>query len=225
VTVPEVGGSEPLVSGAPTPGSGGGALSAAGRRRGRAGWLPLVLVGSFLAAIAVKSFVLEAFFIPSGSMRPTLRVGDRVLVEKLGYRFGGPHRGDVVVFETSPLAGAPIARHRSALERLEESVAGLLGPGPAGREDLIKRVVAVGGDRVEAHDGVVFVNGRPLRERYLKGPTPSFNRMKVPDGHLFVLGDNRFDSRDSRSFGPVPEDSVVGHAFFLMWPPRDLGTL
>lgn len=173
-----------------------------------------VLVGALLVALVVKAFLFQAFFIPSGSMEPTLDRGDRVLVNKLSYDFHDVNRGDVVVFELDA-----------------EDV------GPDGIKDLIKRAIGLPGDVIETRDGIVYVNDRRLDEPYLAEGTvtgdpddpqnPSIQRQTVPDGHVFVLGDNRSNSADSRySYrGPIPLDAIVGRAFVLVWPPGDIGGL
>lgn len=167
-----------------------------------------LLVVAFAAVIAVvNTFVAQPFEIPSGSMENTLRSGDRVLVNKLAYRFGGvPARGDVVVFDGEG-------------SFVQES----------GRTDYIKRVIGIGGDRVTCCDrqGRITVNGRPLDETYLyPGDTPSrvaFD-IEVAEGRLWVMGDHRADSRDSRDHlgdpggGTVPVDKVIGRAEITMWP-------
>jgi signal peptidase I len=194
------------------------------RRRRLLGEIPVLLVAAVLIALVIKTFLLQAFYIPSGSMQPTLREGDRVLVEKVAYRFDEPDRGDVVVFQRR-LSGSD--GDRALGERIADAFRGLLGWSTAARQDFIKRVVAVGGDTVEAREGAVWVNGRPLSEPYLSGGTrtSTFARVAVPEGSVFVLGDNRGNSNDSLSFGAVPVEAVVGHAFLLVWPPHDFRTL
>jgi signal peptidase I len=138
-------------------------------------------------------------------MEPTLDVGDRVLVNKLSYDLHDVNRGDVVVFELPP-----------------DQV------GPDGIKDLIKRVVGLPGEVIESRDGVVFIDGHRLDEPYLpeNGPTgPPIERQTIPEGHVFVLGDNRDNSADSRARGPVSIDTIVGRAFVLVWPLGDLGSL
>ena len=162
--------------------------------------LPVILLISFALVFGfVRPFVVEAFYIPSESMVPTLRVGDRVLVNKFIYRFTEPQRGDVVVFK---------------------SVEG-------DSEDLIKRVVGVPGDKISVRRGKLFVNGEPQKEPYVnkKFPDRSFFAPKtVPKDHVFVMGDNRTNSLDSRFFGPVPEGNLIGEALFRFWPPGRAGS-
>ena len=188
--------------------------------------LPVLIVIAFAIALLLKSFVLQAFFIPSASMENTLMVGDRVLVEKVSYRFSDPDRGDVVVFERESVVPAEDDED-SVFEKIGDSFRSLFGFPTDGAQDFIKRVVAVGGDTVEGRDGVVFVNGEQIDEPYLEEgvETSSFGPVEVPEDHIFVMGDNRSNSEDSRSIGPIEVDAVVGRAFVLIWPPSDFGTL
>jgi signal peptidase I len=189
--------------------------------------LPVLIVIAFAVALLIKTFLLQAFYIPSASMEPTLREGDRVLVEKLAYRFGEPERGDVVVFERD-LGVVPAPEDSDSLwEDITNAFKGLFGFPTGTSQDFIKRVIAVEGDEVEAEDGEVLVNGERIDESYLPGgvETTSFGPVDVPSDHIFVMGDNRNNSDDSRNFGPVKVDEVVGHAFVLIWPPADVSTL
>jgi signal peptidase I len=188
--------------------------------------LPVLVVIAFGIALLLKSFVLQAFYIPSASMEPTLMVGDRVLVEKISLRFGEPERGDVVVFAKDLVPGNE-PEDRSVVEKIGDSFAGLFGFPVGDTQDFIKRVMAVEGDSIEGRGGIVYVNGEPVDESYLPGgmETSTFGPVQIPDGQIFVMGDNRTNSDDSRNFGPVPADSVVGKAFLLIWPPADFATL
>lgn len=183
---------------------------------------------AFAIALLLKTFVVQAFYIPSASMEETLQIGDRVLVEKVTYRFSEPGRGDVVVFEKDLAAlQSPEEEDRNLIQRINESIRGLFGFPTGGAQDFIKRVIAVEGDTIEGRDGGVFVNGEPVDEPYLEPgmETSSFGPVEIPAGSIFVMGDNRGNSDDSRNFGPVPVDTVVGRAFLLIWPPRDFATL
>ena len=176
-----------------------------GQRSGIASVIEWVLIVSAALAVAlfIKAFVLQAFYIPSGSMERTLMISDRVLVNKLSYRLHDVHRGDIIVFE------------RPAAET-DQSV-----------HDLIKRVIGLPGETVESRDGRILVNGRPLDEPYLRDAheTTGVDPLKVPPHHYFVMGDNRTNSKDSRSFGPIPDDLIVGRAFVRLWPLSSLRLL
>ncbi len=188
----------------------------------------MLVVVAFVIALLIKSFLLQAFYIPSASMEPTLMVGDRVLVEKVGYRFGDPGHGDVIVFERD-IDGIiePPPENPSVWTKVLNSFRGLFGFPTGDSQDFIKRVIAVGGDTVEGRDGRVLVNGEPIAEPYLPPgvETTAFGPTDIPEGEIFVMGDNRSNSQDSRNFGPIPMSKVVGHAFVLIWPPADIGTL
>ncbi|MCI3948805.1 MAG: signal peptidase [Acidimicrobiales bacterium] len=163
----------------------------------------LIIGGAFLVAFVVKTFLIQAFFIPSGSMLPTLHEDDRVLVNKLSYDLHDVNRGDLVVFE-----------------RPEGETAGQI-------KDLIKRVVALPGERIEQRDGDVYIDGQLLEEPYLDDGTETTNLepQTVPEDHVFVMGDNRDDSMDSRVFSAIDEDLIVGRAFVRVWPLNHLGLL
>lgn len=184
----------------------------------------IVIALSLVIATLVRIFLVQAFLIPSSSMQDTLQVGDRVLVSKLTTRFGEIERGDIVVFSdpngwlTSPPAeeSGPGAWLRSGLQFV-----GVLPDDSEGH--LIKRVVAVGGDRVECcEDGRLVVNGVAVDESAYLGPVDTASAsdidVEIPAGELFVMGDNRTNSGDSRVHGTVPEDRVVGRAFVIAWP-------
>ena len=170
-----------------------------------------MLVCALGLALLLKAFLVEVFIIPSGSMEPTLMVDNRVVVYKLGYRLHDVNRGDVVVFD-NPAQGPGI-------------------------DDLIKRVVALEGETFEIRDGRVYIDGTQLEEPYLQAGEATFPKApipgcvneadstycEVPEGTVIVLGDSREDSRDSRFFGPVDADDIVGRAFMKIWPPNDMG--
>lgn len=179
-------------------------------------WLVIVVV-ALAAALLVKTFAVQAFFIPSQSMEPTLQRGDRVLVDKLANDFGAVNTGDVIVFRRPPSDPSPI-------------------------DDLIKRVIAGPGQSIYVANCKVYVNGIELSQPYLpkgwENPSSEYctvwdapgmldlpDPYTVPAGHYFVMGDNRKDSDDSRYWGPVPASYVVGVAFVRMWPLSRLGSL
>jgi signal peptidase I len=189
---------------------------------------PVLVIAAFALALLIKTFVLQAFYIPSGSMLPTLEVGERILVEKISYRFGGPDRGDVVVFERSLNPAVPSPHEDdSVIEDVANAFKSLFGFPTGGEQDYVKRVMAVGGDTIEGRDGVVYVNDEAVDEPYLPDGvvTNDFPPQQVPRGQIFVMGDNRGSSDDSRNFGPVDDDEVVGRAFLSIWPANDFGTL
>jgi signal peptidase I len=181
------------------------------------------MVAAILIALIVKAFVGQAFSIPTPSMTPTLAVGDRVVVSRLSYRLHEPNRGDIVVFVSPEDPGPTGSWPSRVLDDLLEGV-GLRAPD---ENDLIKRVIGLPGEVVEGRDGRVFVNGREVIEPYLPEDTftSDFEPVTVPEDHLFVMGDNREESLDSRRFGPVPVDSLVGRAVVRAWPPGRLGFL
>lgn len=204
--------------------------------------LPFLILLAFVIAVVVKTFLVQAFYIPSGSMIPTLRVGDRVVVEKVGYFLGDPARGDVVVFERD-VFGNPVDLPWT--EDVRNFVRELLGL-PTGRaEDYIKRVVAVGGDTIRyvGRPRMLIVNGEVVEQPYISQGRDSFsstithrdcdrldmraveNACRVPVGKVFVMGDNRPNSEDSRALGPIDEDKIVGRAFAIIWPPARVGWL
>ena len=211
---------------------------------GKIGEIPLLVFLAFLIAVIIKTFLVQAFYIPSGSMIPTLRGGDRVLVEKVGYLFGAPGRGDVVVFEKAVFGEkkTPDLPWYSDVRVFLKEMLGL----PTGlEEDYIKRVVAVGGDTI-AYRGSprrLFVNGERVDQSFVRGgkdpgsPTITADdcrrldmqragdACRVPAGKIFVMGDNRSNSEDSRVLGPIDEEKVVGRAFVVIWPPGDFGGL
>ncbi len=202
----------------------GGSVRANGHSRGRRKrpWyveVTVLVVLAVVLALVIKTFLIQAFYIPSPSMHPTLVENDRVLVNRLVYRFHPPRRGDVIVFENPH----PKPGHPNPFTAFVHWLGQGLGIAQGGRDkDFIKRVIGLPGDTVEIHRGTVFVNGVPLKEPYLSPVKDlgSFGPYHVPAGSLFVMGDNRTDSDDSRgSLGYIPLDRVVGRAFVIVWPP------
>lgn len=187
------------------------------------GSTPFLILVAFVIAIVVKTFLIQAFYIPSESMTPTLEVGDRVFVNKLS--FGDVDRGQVIVFE-NPHPGAIPDRGvvGGFLHWLGEGI-GFAQPED---EDFIKRVVGLPGETIEIRDDVVYIDGRRLEEAYLTQGGGACNgdypQTEIPEGNLFVMGDNRCNSADSRyGLGFVPAEKVIGQAFVVIWPPSHLG--
>lgn len=161
-----------------------------------------VVMAVFLS-IGIRTFIAEARYIPSSSMEPTLLINDRLIIEKVGYHFNEPKRGDVVVF--------------SATKALQEQ---------GYNEDFIKRIIGIPGDTVSISQGKVYVNGQVLRENYIKdAPDYNFPEVTVPTGQYLVLGDNRNNSYDSHYWGFVPKENIIGRASVKFWPPQRMGSI
>ena len=165
----------------------------------------------------MRANVAQAFYIPSGSMEPQLEVGDRVLVSRTAYRLHDVRRGDVVVFPSPSSSPDDDPFVQRVAKDLLESVA-ILKPG---EDDLIKRIVGLPGETIGAQDGFVVVDGRRLLEPYLHDDvvTDDFGPTTIPAGHVFVMGDNRGNSKDSRVIGTIDVDTIVGRAIARIWPP------
>jgi signal peptidase I len=203
--------------------------------------LPILIGVALVLSLLIKTFLIQAFFIPSESMERTLHgcagcTGDRILVEKVGYRLHDPHPGDIVVFR-APSSWEPetqFAKPTNPVRRALSWVGGAFGLPQASEKDLVKRVIAVGGQRVQCCDaqGRVLVDGHPLDEPYIyQNDHRPFGPITVPAGRLWVMGDHRSDSADSRfhlddgHHGTVPVDDVIGRAFVIIWPPSRWNTL
>jgi len=183
--------------------------------------LPVLILIAFVLALLIKTFLVQAFYIPSESMDPTLKVGDRVLVEKV---LTHPHRGWIIVFSNPNPVAQP---HRNWWSGFWHWLSEGFGVTTPENEDFIKRVIGLPGDTVECRHGGVFINGQRLAEPYLKESikvhgldTRSCGPFHVPQGDLFVMGDNRQNSNDSRyGLGYIPIKDVIGRAFVIIWPP------
>jgi len=195
----------------------------AGRRF--VGSTPFLIFVALAVAILVKTFVIQAFYIPSESMVPTLEVGDRVFVSKFMFDGGDVARGDVIVFENPNPGELP---DRSGVSSVLHWLGEGIGLAQPENEDFIKRVIGLPGETIEIKENVVYIDGEPLDEPYLtqaaKDATGDYPLHTVPDDALFVMGDNRGNSADSRyGLGFVPLDKVIGKAFVLIWPPSHMG--
>jgi signal peptidase I len=177
--------------------------------------IPILLIVAALIAFLVKTFLAQAYYIPSGSMLPQLQIDDRVVVSKLAYKAHDPRRGDIVVFD-DPTKNGEDEPDEGFLRKVGEGI-GIVQPST---DEFIKRVVALPGETVEGRDGHVFINGRRLYEPYLTDSvvTADFDRTTVKPGHLWVMGDNRSSSADSRVFGQIDTDTIVGRAVVTVWP-------
>jgi signal peptidase I len=182
----------------PTVETTGGRTTTKSSRRTR--WLlewGAVLLVAVGVAVALRTFVVQTFYIPSGSMEPTLMVGDRIVVDKLSYDLHSVHRGDIIVFSRPPNeVGSPDVT------------------------DLVKRVIGLPGETVSGQQGRVDIDGKPLAEPWLpRGVTTTpFAPITIPKGDYFVMGDNRGDSLDSRVFGPIRGSLIIGHVVSRIWP-------
>ncbi|WP_421655219.1 signal peptidase I [Leptothermofonsia sp. ETS-13] len=158
---------------------------------------------SAVLAFGIRTFVAEARYIPSGSMLPTLQVNDRLIVDKLGYYFKSPQRGDIVVFSPT-----------DALQKQNF------------HDAFIKRVIGLPGEKVEVKGGRVYINDKPLKENYIAdAPQYQWGPKVVPEGSYLVLGDNRNNSYDSHYWGFVPRDKIIGRAVVRFWPPDRVGEI
>ena len=162
-----------------------------------------IIVIALALALVIRAFVAEPRFIPSESMLPTLEVGDRLVVEKISYQFRAPAIGEIVVFDPP--------------QQLQLQ-------GYAKDQAFIKRVMGTPGQIIQVKDGKVYRNNVPLLEDYIAEPPDyQMQAVQVPEGHLFVMGDNRNNSRDSHAWGFLPQQNVIGHACFRFWPLSRFG--
>jgi signal peptidase I len=209
--------------------------------------LPFLIVIALVLALLIKTFLVQAFYIPSASMENTLQGGnpngvgsssghpyDRVLVNKLVYDFRSPHRGEIIVFKRPP--GWPnestLSTPSNPVSRLFHDIGSVIGLAPSTDSDFIKRVIGVGGDTIACKQNVLSVNGHRLVEPYLyphsnqcSGDAFNGKTVHVPPDHVFVMGDHRDDSEDSRVHGAVPDSDVIGRAFVVIWPASDWKSL
>ena len=178
-------------------------------------------------ALGIQAFIVKPYRIPSGSMEPTLAIGQRVLVDRVSKHFTDFHRGDIVVFkppagaDTEPQCGDPNKPPDESCPK----------PTPQKSDtNFIKRIIGEPGDRLKVIRGHAYINGKELNEPYIRPdescPICNLPReITIPPGHFFMMGDNRGESDDSRDWGPVPKGWIIGKAFFTYWPPSRVGTL
>lgn len=168
-------------------------------------WVAVVVV-AVLVSLLIRTYVFQTFFIPSGSMEPTLQVGDRIVVSKLSVEFGTIHIGDILVFRAPP----------AVRTQCGDDVA-----------DLVKRVIGLPGDHLTSKGNTIYVNGSPLKQpwSHYEPIGRAIGKVTVPKNHYFMMGDNESDSCDSRFWGTVPRSSIIGKAFLRIWPLSRLGFL
>lgn len=183
--------------------------------------LPGLLLTALVIAVVIKTFLVQPFWIPSESMLPTIEVNDRVMVNKLAFHLGEPERGDIVVFRDP----AEPEIDESVPEAIIRSVLEAVGVRTRGRDDLIKRVIGLPGETITIEDSTVHIDGVPIDEPYLSenSEMPDEGPFQVGENEVFVMGDNREFSFDSRRFGPISEDDLVGQAFLTIWPLSHFG--
>jgi len=210
------------------------ARTGAGRGRDRARWhwlafeLTTTMIFALVLAVAVQAAVAKPYLIPSESMLPTLEIGERVVVDRLSYRFREPKRGDIVVFR--PPAQVEESNARLCSEPpARDAACSAPSDDPSTGTPYIKRIVAEPGDRLAIREGRAIVNGDaddyptlPCKAR-VECDLPA--EITIPEGHYFMMGDNRGASLDSRAWGPVPEEWIIGKARLSYWPPRRIGLL
>jgi signal peptidase I len=191
----------------------------------------LIVVVALGLALGIQAFLVKPFRIPSGSMEPTLDIGQRVLVSRVNYHVSEPDRGDIVVFK--PPTGADDNKNECGVPNFEVSTRGQACPRSTnGRseQNFIKRIVALPGDRLKVIAGRVYIDGKLQKEPFIQTDDACDicnlpKEITIPPDHFFMMGDNRGASADSRFWGPVHEDQLIGQAFFTYWPPRRIGIL
>jgi signal peptidase I len=226
------------VPGAPASQAGSGQAKGGSKSKSTSGSLlelAAIIVIAVLLALGIQAFIVKPYKIPSGSMEPTLKIGQRVLVNRIGMRFDGPYVGEIVVFH--PPKGADQEETHEAPKCGTSSRPADYGGAACDQTNpqeasvnFIKRIVAGPGDVISIREGHVYRNGKREQDPYINPcggvaecnfPTP----IKIPPGHWFMMGDNRGESDDSRFWGPVPTAWIIGGAFFTYWPPDRIGTL
>lgn len=175
------------------------------RRRAAFEWVGVVVI-ALLAAFLVRTFVFQTFYIPSGSMEPTLQIGDRIIVSKLSYHLHAVQRGNIIVFHAPP---------KEATVCADPNVT-----------DLVKRVIGLPGETIWSKGNTIYINGTALAQPWFPATPlgPPIEKQTIPANNYFVMGDNRTDSCDSRMWGPVPGSNIIGHVILKIWPLSQFGT-
>jgi signal peptidase I len=159
-----------------------------------------VVVPAIVLFLIIKTFFLESRYVPTPSMVPTIQIQDRFLLNKTAYWFKTPERYQIVIFKPPAQAGA--------------------------KDDFVKRIIGLPGETIKVHKGVVYINGKPLEEPYItpdRAPIMEFSSYIIPDDHVFMMGDNRNNSQDSRFWGPLPIENIKGEAWWRFWPVNRMG--
>jgi signal peptidase I len=163
-------------------------------------WSETIVV-AFILALVIRAFFLQVFWIPSGSMEPSLDINDRIVVNKVAYHFRAPRRLEVIVFRQVAQPGVP-------------------------KRDLIKRLVGLPGETLQVKNGIIYINGQSVEEKHqLNQDFANYGPVKIPADAYFVMGDNRPASADSRYWGFLPKQNVIGPAFLRLWPLTKLGLI
>lgn len=185
--------------------------------------MPGLLLTALVIAVVIKTFLIQPFWIPSESMLPTIEVNDRVMVNKLAFKWGEPERGDIVVFRDP----AEPEAEESIPEAVVRSVLEAVGIRTRGRDDLIKRVIGLPGETILIQGNEVLIDGEPIAEPYLPNGTTMADEgpFVVAQDEVFVMGDNRQFSFDSRRFGGISLENLIGRAFVTIWPMSHFGSL
>lgn len=187
--------------------------------------LAVLFIIALVLALYLQAFLIKPFMIPSPSMEPTLREGDRVLVDRLSCHYSEPQKGDIIVFRFNPNDPANWTKGGNALTRSLDLLAEVLNISHQGGLPFIKRVVGTAGDTVELRDGVLYINGELYEPDYEYVKDNANGTWQVPDGCIMVMGDNRPNSNDSRRWGFVPYQAIIGRAMVIWWPSSRWTTL
>ncbi len=188
--------------------------------------LLVLFIFALVIAVYSQAFLIRGFGVPSVSMEPTLEVGDRILVERVSYHFSPPRRGEVIVFRFNPQDPANWTQGSNPLSRSLDLLAEVMNITHQDSVLFVKRVIGLPGEQVEVREGgEVFIDGEKLEEDYARVPGGPQGSWRVPEGTVMVMGDNRPNSNDSRRWGFVPYQSILGRAVLIWWPPKRWGSI